>query len=472
MREPLQKFTEFASGLLPHETEYLLSVQQLADPERLEILRLVNNHSHGLPAQAFDTTIDKRKYHHLQSWITEKLTEIDVDAQLKDMLDLEHRMATDAITPEDDRYIIRALRTYRHPGFYFTRFYELVEQYRQFLLLRVRLEDYQLADDFLQQYYEKYQYAKNVFGRLHHATREIVKHYTGAGSASGQWEPWLTSVFYDESLDGYNRIHALVRLTFIAHNYGQYEMLRDKYTYLEQWFAEGKFYSRRLLLDYYHNRLMLHAHFGEEDQAIPYGYLAIRCKTQDYLTYVNHFAGVLLRFKRPEEALGLLKKVAAEVKITPSFYTRLDYVATYLDALNKQSLFRHAASYGASFLQAYHEDIKQYRWSIFIMAYFEALLQQRQGAKVLAEIKKYQLVALETTQPEDFPVISVCQAVARYLTDHLGRKDLLKQFMHWHQVSQATDQWRADFKKTWQALQPVIPEVLNYVNVLPGRPEN
>ena len=39
MRNKLQKFTDFAHSLLPHETQYLLSVQHLEDPTRLEILQ-------------------------------------------------------------------------------------------------------------------------------------------------------------------------------------------------------------------------------------------------------------------------------------------------------------------------------------------------------------------------------------------------------------------------------------------------
>lgn len=464
MREPLQKFADFAASLLPHETAYLMSVQQLADEDRIKILTLMHHNSHQPnQAQPFDTAIDKRKYHHLQTWINEKLRDIDVDVQLHDMLALEQRLATDALTPDDDKNLLKTIRTYRHPGFYFIRFYELVEQYRQFLLLRVRLDDYHLADEFLQAYYDKYQYAKNVFGRLHHATLEIVRHYTGTGASSGQWEPWLTSVFYDETLDGYNRIHALVRLTFIAHNYGRYDMLRDKYAHLEGLFTQGRSYSRRLLLDYYHNRLMLHAHFGEEDLALRYGYLAIRCKTQDYLTYLNNLAKVLLRFNRANEALGLLKAAAGEVKVTPSFHNRLNYVSIYLEALNKSNLFRQAVSYGDTFLSAYHTEILQHRWPVFFMAYFEALVQQRQGAKVLAEIKKYQLLPLESAHPGEVPTITIYHAVARYLTEQLGRKELLKLFAGWQQQSQENPLSSTTFKKLRQALQPVVPEVLNYL---------
>ncbi len=69
MRSKLQKFTEFAGSLLPHETEYLLQSQRFEDDIKLGILDRVNNNSHRLKDwEGYDEEIDKRKYSHLKKW--------------------------------------------------------------------------------------------------------------------------------------------------------------------------------------------------------------------------------------------------------------------------------------------------------------------------------------------------------------------------------------------------------------------
>ena len=74
MRNKLQKFTAFADTLLPHETEYLLSVQRFDDDERLAILRLIDYNCRNIyQFTPYGEEIDKRKYSHLKNWITEQL---------------------------------------------------------------------------------------------------------------------------------------------------------------------------------------------------------------------------------------------------------------------------------------------------------------------------------------------------------------------------------------------------------------
>ena len=81
MRNKLQIFTNFANTLLPHETRYLLTVQQLADQVKLGILERVDyNCQHINQFTPYDPNIDKRKYSHLKNWVQQRLTELDVDA--------------------------------------------------------------------------------------------------------------------------------------------------------------------------------------------------------------------------------------------------------------------------------------------------------------------------------------------------------------------------------------------------------
>ncbi|MEZ4934351.1 MAG: hypothetical protein R2788_19770 [Saprospiraceae bacterium] len=86
-----------------------------------------------------------------------------------------------------------------------------------------------------------------VNDQLHQATRDIMLQYSENTTESIQWERWLTSVFYDEQLDGYNRYMALVRLTFISFNYGKPDLLLGQFEMLDKEFKKGKI----ILKDYY-----------------------------------------------------------------------------------------------------------------------------------------------------------------------------------------------------------------------------
>jgi len=240
MRKKLQKFTDFAETLLPHETAYLLEAQQFEDEIKLGILeRLDYNCRNIRQFTPYDKSIDKRKYSNLKNWINERLEAIDVDVRFEWMSYLERQIITDAISPQEEKQLIKAIRDYEQLDFYFTKFYELVQIYRHFLLIRMRHAHHRVADDFLNRFEDKYKECKQVFERMHAATLDIVGQYSEQSAQSIHWEQWLTEVFYDEQLDGLNRYLALVRLTFIYFNYRQFEKVLEKYDYIDEVFRRG-----------------------------------------------------------------------------------------------------------------------------------------------------------------------------------------------------------------------------------------
>lgn len=389
----LQKFTDFANQLLPHETAYLMSVQQFEDAQKLEILRLVDyNCRHIGQFSPYDTSIDKRKYSHLKNWIQDRLEEIDVDAHYKWMLELEKKIMTDAIDWTDEKALLKAVRNYRHPGFFFSKFFELLQLYRHFLLIRLRYPDYEVVHGFLEQYATAYTFSRETGDRLHRATNDIVRQYSGGASTSAKWESWLQEVFYNEQVEGIQRHMALIRLTFISFNYRKYDLLREKYDYLDRQLREGKYYSKRLLVNYYINRLLLHSSFGEYDQAAFFGYLSIREKTHDYILYVNNLCSVLLKLEKHQQALELMRQAAPEMRNTQNMFNRVSFVAYYMGALNKNGLHKNAEGYGDTFLKAYAKEILSQRWHLFFSHYLEALLYQGQYEKIIKAIRKHELL--------------------------------------------------------------------------------
>ncbi len=434
MRSKLQKFTEFANTLLPHETTHLLAIQQFDDKVKLSVLQRVHdNCSHITAHTAYDESIDKRKYSNLKTWITERLNAIDVDQQFEWMNDMERQIMTDAIQPEEEKRLLKTILHFPRYSFFFTKFYELVELYRHYLLIRMRYEDHQVANEFLKTHRDNYLQSKAVSEKIHEATMDIVNQYSNSSAESIQWEQWLTDVFYNESLDGLNRYLALVRLTFMYYNYRRLEPVLEKYDYLDSLFKKGIYYSKRLLANYYNNRLLLHSKFHEWDKAAYYGYLSVRSKNSDYLHYVNNLAAVLLRSKKYKEALQVMKEAYSEAKETKSFHSKIGFVAFYIKCLNYNQQYRSAENYGESFLSAYRREIFEYRWHLFFSAYLDALLQQKKYDKLIKAVKKYQLLQHDRQYEKKatyLPTIRWYHAIAEYKESLLSFNDLTATLLH------------------------------------------
>lgn len=467
MRTPLQKFTNFTNTLLPNETEYLLSVQQFKDETRLAILQQVDHNAKNIDQfTPYDASVDKRKYNHLQTWIRARLQSVDVDEQFNQMLEWEQKIMSDSIRAADEKALLKAIKHYEHPAFFFANFFELVENYRHFLLIRLRYADHQLADDFLKKYRAAYLQSRTIKEKLHQATVDIVGQYSGKGDESKQWEGWLSEIFYNESLEGHIRYLALVRLVFIAHNYRKYDLLREKFDYLDKKLTQGLYYSKRLLLNYYNNRLMLHSNFREYDKAVYYGYLSVRAKTHDFLLYVNNLCAVLLRLNRKQEALQLMQKAATEAKKTKNFHNRIGFVAFYMEALNKNGYCKNAESYGNSFLKGYAKEVLQYRWHLFFTVYMEAMLHQGNYEQLLAIAKKYRLLERDKSYRSNanyLPFIPLYIEAARFKEGYLSKKDLFNTLdATILQFSKATEKQGA-FKNLLSEFKIFVPETANYL---------
>ena len=108
MRAKLQKFTDFANKLLPHETSFLLATQQLEDQVKLQILEQIHyNCQHIHQFTPYDTSIDKRKYSHLKNWINKRLTAIDIDANYEWMSRLEQKILLDQINQKEEKQLLK-----------------------------------------------------------------------------------------------------------------------------------------------------------------------------------------------------------------------------------------------------------------------------------------------------------------------------------------------------------------------------
>ena len=461
MRSKLQKFTAFTNTLLPHETQYLLSVQQFHDEERLAILQRIDHNAHHIDQfTAYDTGVDKRKYNHLKNWIAERLSAIDVDQRLSWMLETEQKILTDRIDREAEKKLLKMIRSDQQ-GVFFNSFYELVQHYRHFLLIRLRYQDHQLVDEFLRRNQEAYEQSRAIYEQIHKATIDIVGQYQSQDAESQQWEAWLTEVFYNESLDIYLRHLALVRLTFLCYNYRKYDILQEKFDYLEEQFLQGKYYSRRLLLNFYNSLLMLNSHYRDYEQAVHYGYLSIRVQNHDYPLYVNNLCAVLLRLKRHEEALQLMQHAASAVKKTSNFHNRVGFVAFYMEALNRNQKYQNAESYGDNFLRAYSKEVLRYRWHLFFSVYLEALILQEAYLKVIKTAQKYRLLQRDKKYERNASyqaTIPLLIGLARYKEVQINKKEFVSLIERYAARSRNSEQENR-FQQLLTSIETWAPEL-------------
>lgn len=433
MRQKLQKFEQFVQTLLPHEVRYLLAIQQFQDLENLRLLeQILEQCQPGSHYRPFDTEIDKRKYSNLKKWILTRLEAVDVDQQFDWLHQLEQKINLDDIAPDEEQQLLNVLENFEPPYYWFNKLYELAQLYRRFLLIRLRYLDHERVMAFLEKWEPRYRFALEVEDRLYEATRDITSQYAFNDKDTRAWEPWLRQLFLDPDLDGHTRHQAVVRLTFLYINYREFEQLKDVYDELDAMYSRGENYSRRLLVNYYANRLILHQKLGNWDLAIAYGYLSLRHPTTERLQYLTNLAAVLLRQNRHKEVLNMMQEAIPLMRQSQNAHHKTGFVAFYLKALLDDGQTEQAERYADTFLRGNKQAVLgQQRWHIFFTLYLQVLIRQEKYNKVLSLVRKYKLMEREAEyrlRPVYLPSIHWYILVSQYKEGQINL-DYLRQHL-------------------------------------------
>lgn len=428
MKHKLGTFSDFAGKLYPHEADYLMSIHKFSKPVNIEILRIIHHNCYhpGNPRD-FDTSIDKRAYSYMKSWITQMLEQADVDKFYEWLVNAEKLVMTDAIAPDEEKQIVSYLKTIGPSHYYFLRFYDLVERFRDFLLIRVRYRFYRPTNAYLQKYESAYQRSMAINKQLNRAAEEIIRQHENFDVDPIIFNQLLQSTFSDQTLDGYTRYRAAVRLTFMFYNYREFEQLRTLYDELDTLFKTNLFYSKRVLANYYSNRAMMHSKLNELETAERYGYFSIIRKNSDYLFYLANLCGVLLRSRKYEKALKLMNASIPDLKNTGSIYNRIGFASFYVRTLVYNKMARRAVSYATTFLEAYKKEIFETRWHLFFSAYLEALLHDEKYDKLVSVAKRYDLLTLEQKNSDKsvyLPILLWLNEVSLYMEGKTSREKL------------------------------------------------
>lgn len=429
MRTKLSTFQEFTESLYPHEIEYLLSIQNFSKTINLEILRQIHTNSTSKNTiKPFDSNVDKRTYSYLKTWIQESLTKIDVDIFFEWLIEVEKRVLTDIISPADETEILIGIKQIKPSYYYFIRFYEFLQYYRDYLLVRNRTKQNTVVSEYLEKYKDNYLKSTQINHQLHLITTKIVNNLSYTKDELATTEALLQSIYYDEELDAYTRYRAIVRITIYFYNNREFEKQLVVYQHLDDLFKTPIFYSKRILANYYANRAMMHLKLNQLDLAEKYGFLSIKNKNSDYLFYLVNVCGVMLKQGRKEETLKLMRNSIPELKNTNNTYYKIGFASFYIKTLLINKKQEKAVEYATSYFEVYKKEIFEKRWHLFFCAYMGALVQSSKYSKVLSLSKRYKLVSMEKhriDRADYLPTIQIYTLISEYLENKINSEKLI-----------------------------------------------
>ena len=430
----LKKFVAYTDTLLPHEVSLLNQKKQFRDEDRLNIFETVyhNIHSGGFTRE-YDTTINKRKYSHLMQWMQTNLQEHDTDHFYKRLNELDTRIKADLIDTEEESELLKLIGEYKPHHYHFIRFYEVVKSYLTFLLIRVRMNDYQTINNFIHVYQDEYNKSKDLHSRIIQATSDIVKDYheNTLSENSSRWIPWLQKNIEDKNLDGFNRYQALVLLTYLALMDQRYiQQTLQYYGNIEEDIISGLYYSRKLLINYYGNKQLLLMKLHKHDLALHYGELSIKHDGPDYVMYLTNYSFNLLRLGRAEKALKLMQQALPYVRNMSNRYNRTLFISSLIRCYNHNREYQKACNYAENQLDIYEKDILEHNWKRFFRNYFESLIYTGNYNTVKKLLKKYDLLKNESinlSQYAGYPYFKWFSKLIAYKEGHLSEKKFMEQ---------------------------------------------
>jgi hypothetical protein len=456
-------FQRFVNDLLPHEFKYLQQAMGSEDPENRCIMEQMERVVLAQETVDYDPNIDKRKYSAIISRSREKLARIDVDLHFERLNELHHRLMTDHLQPNDEKALLQMLRE-PQPDFYFSRLYHVMLDFRQFLLIRLRHREHKLTHSFIEAHESRYRYIRQVYEQMHAATALITAEYSRGEAVPEELSSQLLEWFNDERLDGINRYNALVRLTFLYYNRRQYDLLLPAYDAFDQMLGRGAFYSRRILANYYGNRLLIHSYLDQLQEAARYGQMSLRVRTADYIHYLNNLAAVMLRQGKASQALQLMRSSFGEYRQTVNFHNRTGFVALYVKCLNECRKPKEGEQFAENFLAAYREEVFAYRWHSLFTAYIQALMQQRKFAKIIRLVKQNKLLTKEEAYAgriNHLPTISWYFWLALYAEARLESNELQRKLLYSLQQGGSDSHRLRQLQQLSDELQHLAPNIMS-----------
>jgi len=467
MKSKLKIFNDFAEGILPHEASFLLKENRIRDEEKESILKKVCINAERFDSvESFDEDIDKRKYAYIKKWINTKLGTVDVDAHLEYLSFTEKQIITDTITPKEEQELLSHISTYNNTSFYFQKFYELLKEFQDYLLIRFRYQDCKFTESFLQENKKFYEESIKVKEQLFYATKDLTQEYTSGTLNTMHWEQQLLSYLYSEELDGKNKYNAFIRLVFLYFNYKEYQKAMLVFDYIDECFSDGKMYSKRVLFNYYANRVILHSNLDDAEKAEYYAHLSVKQENSDKLFYLNNLIAILLKREKNKQALNILTENYALFKKSNNNHQRLGFATHYIRTLVRNKRLKIAETFAENFLFNNKQHVFEHRWRHFFSNYLMLLTATEKHVEVVKMVNKYELLEreLEVMNKEDFiPKIHWYYFLALYMNGSIPEEKLLEDLINTTSNFKLTDKGKKDLFAFVNRLTFILPDVFSKI---------
>jgi len=425
VKKPSRKFDLFAASLFPTEVEHVKNNNEITDPELLSIIDRLHAFV-NFPERdvKFDQNIDPRKYSRIIKYFESKLHKIDVDAYYAWITTIDYQITTDAIPPEDQQRILREINAFEPAWFHAASFYRTMQNYKRYLLIRFREKDYETVRNFLEKHADYYFENEEIERKIDDLTSKFVVRETSPSDKIKQGDiDWLLTIFYDSEISKKNRYQALVAYNLHHITTRQITPMLEPMAALESSLLKGDFYSRRILANFYANKLLLRNFEGDYEDASYCGLQSIKQYTEDYLYYLNNYCSVLMNLNKFDEVLQRSKDAMIFYKSSQDNSRKVIFMANYCRCLNNYLDYKKSIRQANRLIDELGSSIFQFKWHYFFRIYFSALMQANRPDELLRLEKRFKLTEREKNF-EFSPYLKLYTLAAGFLEMKLSQTEL------------------------------------------------
>tara|TARA_Y100000782_G_scaffold112941_1_gene144387 strand:+ start:13088 stop:14458 length:1371 start_codon:yes stop_codon:yes gene_type:complete len=456
MKIKLARFEEFADRLYPSEVEYVLNNNQFTDAELFNILSTIQKRVNQPEANiGFDTRINPRKYSKLIKSFESKLNKIDVDKYYTWINTFNFQVTTDAIPPEEQTRVLAEIRSFDPSRYHADVFYQAMENYKTYLIMRGRTKDLSIVKDFLVKHRVSYDLNRSMLTHIETLTEQIVLEQQQQRKQEidlTKIEDMLT-LFRNENLSKKTRYMALLAYIMYHINHADVEKLVAPITELENAIHNGEFYSPRLLANFYANKLLILNSLGDQQGAAFCGLQSIKHYTEDYLYYLNNYTTVLIHLDQCRKALDQMKETFEVFKKSRNLNHRMVFISNYCRCLNESKKFTNTVRLMRNYLEEFKEHTLEHRWNYFFRTYLYGLIMSNQNSIVLRLNRKYKLVEREENMNIP-PYINLLTSAAAFNELKITRSELEQRLEGFKKHPRAN--MRADYRKWVSELEDML----------------
>ena len=428
MKKPSKRFDLFAESVFPTEVEHVTNNNEITDPELISIIDTLHSFVNFPERKVkFDENIDPRKYSRIIKYFESKLHKIDVDAYYAWITNIDYQITTDAIPPEEQQRILREIDEFEPAWFHAASFYRTMQNYKRYLLIRFREKDYTTVRRFLERYTDYYTENEEIERKIDDLTSKfVIQDNTDSKGVKQKDIDWLLMIFYDSAISKKNRYQALVAYNLHHITTRQISLMLKPMAALEERLLKGEFYSRRILSNFYANKLLLRNFEGEYEDATYCGLQSIKQYTEDYLYYLNNYCSVLMNLNRFDEVLQRSRDAIIFYKTSQDNSRKVIFMANYCRCLNNYLDYKKSIRQANRLIDELGSSIFQYKWHYFFRIYFSALMQANRSDELLRLEKKYKLTDRERNF-EFAPYLQLYTLAAGFLEMKLSHDEIHKE---------------------------------------------